>query len=135
MVYSQDSQDKPVCVDSAFINQIKPGESGYYIEYPDGHAVFMEARTFGRRCPVHHIDDGMSFSAALQLAKMGVPVTRRGWVIRDVHMVVLPRAEGIGSEYIMYLKDNFAPERLRVWTPGQSDMFTNDWCVYEEIKS
>lgn len=133
MVYSSNPDDAAVCVDSAFINSIKPKQDGLYVEYPDGHAVFWSLDDFARTSGAESVDGGMSFTTALMLARKGVKVYRRDWMMEGVYLQVIVR----DGQEILTLRDERSTtgQISRDWTPNQPDMFKNDWAIYEEAES
>ncbi|HAU6297963.1 TPA: DUF2829 domain-containing protein [Citrobacter freundii] len=128
MVYSTDDEDKPVCVDSVFINQINPGEDGYYVEYPNGNAVFWEAKNFNEVFK-ESAPGTMDFPTAASLLLRGLKVYRQSWMMDGVYI----QCEGGNDSPSLYLVDSVGTGfNKRVWVPGQADMFGNDWAVYED---
>ncbi|HAV1601620.1 TPA: DUF2829 domain-containing protein [Enterobacter hormaechei subsp. xiangfangensis] len=135
MVYSTDDNDAPVCVDSSFISQIKPGQHGLYVEYPDGHAVFWELDAFMETFGAEKLNGGMSFSTALSLARRGTKIYRKGWAMDGIYLVVAPIDNTSGKPetlMMVYESGDYLDAGTRKpWVPGQNDLFRNDWSVYE----
>lgn len=136
LVYSKDSSDAPVCVESSFISQIKPYQQGMYVEYPDGHAVFWEKKAFLKAVGAENFNGSMAFPAAFTLARGGAKIYSRGWEMKDVYLVVSPaskRGEHPAPETLMMV---WVKTGARMpWVPSQSDLFRNDWAIYEDTKN
>lgn len=120
-------------------------EDGYKVCYPDGYeswspkAVFEEA---------YRPTDGMNFGLAVEAAKKGAKITRRGWngkgmwvVYRTGYPEGIPcnrntaEAVGIpeGSLFRVrpYLQMKCVDGSFQMWLASQSDILADDWEIVE----
>lgn len=120
-------------------------EEGYRVQYKDGYlswspkAVFEEA---------YRETGGMSFGLAIEAAKMGMKIARKGWngkgmwvVYRTGYPDGIPcnkntaDAVGIpeGSLFKVrpYLQMKCVDDSFQMWLASQSDILADDWYIVE----
>lgn len=120
-------------------------EEGYRVQYKDGYlswspkAVFEEA---------YRETGGMSFGVAIEAAKMGMKIARKGWngkgmwvVYRTGYPDGIPcnknTADAVGiSEGSLfkvqpYLQMKCVDDSFQMWLASQSDILSDDWYIVE----
>lgn len=120
-------------------------EDGYRVRYPDGYeswspkAVFEEAYR-----PI----DGMNFGLAIEAAKKGKKITRRGWngkgmwvICRSGYPDGIPcnknTADAVGIpegtlfKVRPYLQMKCVDDTFQMWLASQSDILADDWMIVE----
>lgn len=122
-----------------------PADEGYLVKYPDGYeswspkAVFEEA---------YRETDGMNFGLAIEAAKKGKKISRRGW--NGKGMYVLYRTgypegipcnkntadavgipEGTLFKVRPYLQMKCVDDTFQMWLASQSDILADDWYIVE----
>lgn len=118
----------------------KNGRDGYKVVYaPDGYESWSPKDVFEA---AYRQTDGMNFGLAIEAAKMGKKIARRGWNGKDQYVEL-----GINLEYYSVFgicseahhKDIgsaalvFVGTRGRQvgWLASQSDMLADDWMIVE----
>jgi hypothetical protein len=124
MVYSEDENDAPMCVESSFISCIRPGDRGYYVEYPDGHAVYWDAQAMRS---AEAADSSLSYPTAFKLLDEGIRIYRKGWGVRGMYIHSTLVA---GRRVIMLVQPYRQP---REWTASNEDSFARDWAIYHDV--
>ena len=122
-----------------------PADEGYLVKYPDGYeswspkAVFEEA---------YRETDGMSFGLAIEAAKKGKKISRRGWNGKGMYVfyrtgypegipcnkntadaVGIP--EGTLFKVRPYLQMKCVDDTFQMWLASQSDILADDWYIVE----
>ena len=139
-------------------------DPGYLIEYPsepgqksnhpphDGYVSWCPKDVFETH---NRPTDGMTFGMAIEAAKLGHKISRRGWNGHDMFVVYMPEmhlppyncqepgkkvndrtAKFIGPDAPLDCQPYFAMYNAqRQWIPGwlasQSDMLADDWYIVE----
>ena len=130
------------------------GESrpGYEVHYPDGYVSWCPKEQFeAANRPV----DGLSFGHAIEAAKKGAKIARRGWNGKNMFVVYMPplqlpphssqepgakvndrTAAHIGVDTPLDCQPYFAMlnaqgQWICGWSATQSDMLSDDWTIVE----
>ena len=122
-----------------------PADEGYLVKYPDGYeswspkAVFEEA---------YRETDGMSFGLAIEAAKKGKKISRRGWNGKGMYVIyrtgypegipcnkntadAVGIPEGTLFKVRPYLQMKCVDDTFQMWLASQSDILADDWCIVE----
>lgn len=117
------------------------GEEGYKIRYADGYESWSPREVFEQ---AYRQVDGMNFGLALEAAKKGEKIARKGWngkgqyvelgrsfayftdgkEIHDTHH------EDIGSKALVFVGTR---GRQVGWLASQADMLADDWMIVPEV--
>ena len=112
-------------------------EDGYKIRYTDGYESWSPKEVFEA---AYRQVDGMNFGLALEAAKMGKKIARKGWNGKDQY-VVLGRSfsyftsgemiydayhEDIGSKALVFVGTRGSQVG---WLASQADMLADDWYI------
>lgn len=139
--WATDGQGRTVITDDpAEVFPNYPGvEDGYRVRYPDGYeswspkAVFEEA---------YRPTDGLSFGLAIEAAKKGLKIARRGWNGKGQYVELAtcisyksPRGEIVNSEHEAIGNRALAfvgTSGVQMgWLASQADMLADDWMIVE----
>ncbi len=118
---------------------------GYAVRYPDGYESWSPKEVFEE---AYHPTDCMNFGLAIEAAKKGAKITRRGWngkgmwvVYRTGYPEGIPcnkntaDAVGIpeGSLFKVqpYLQMKCVDGSFQMWLASQSDILADDWEIVE----
>ena len=115
-------------------------DMGYKVIYPDGHESWNPYDVFD---VAYRPTDGMNFGLALEAAKMGKRIARKGWngkgqyvelgrrLIYATHdgYSVEAQHEDIGSQALVFVG---ARGRQVGWLASQADMLADDWYIVDE---
>ena len=118
----------------------KAGEDGYKVRYPDGYESWSPKDVFE---DAYRPIDGMSFGLAIEAAKKGAKITRRGWNGKGMFLYYVPEgrypartdaAKSIATEdgkvdYGAYIAMKTAQGNVVPWLASQTDMLADDWEV------
>ena len=120
----------------------KAGEDGYKVRYPDGYESWSPNDVFE---DAYRPINGMNFGLALEAAKKGSKITRRGWNGKGMYVFLADAVEfhtdADLSEYwgnvdgvcvlpvlvLRTAKGDLQPG----WLASQNDMLADDWEVVE----
>lgn len=131
-----------------------PEDEGYLVEYQDGgkanhpnhkgyiswspKAVFDNA--------YQDVTKGVSFGAAIQLARLGYKIARSGWNGSGMFAYIVPKNKypvtSPGSPIKGVYENDMVPYReywalktaqndIATWAPSGSDSLANDWIIVE----
>lgn len=120
-------------------------EDGYRVRYPDGYESWSPKDVFEE---AYRETGGMNFGLAIEAAKKGAKITRRGWngkgmwvVYRTGYPDGIPcnkntaEAVGIpeGSLFRVqpYLQMKCVDGSFQMWLASQSDILAEDWAIVE----
>ena len=120
----------------------KAGEDGYKVRYPDGYESWSPKDVFEE---AYRPIDGMSFGLAIEAAKKGAKITRRGWNGKGMFLYYVPEgrypartdaAKSIAAEdgkvdYGAYIAMKTAQGNVVPWLASQTDILADDWEVVE----
>lgn len=116
----------------------KAGDEGYLVQYEDGYQSWSPKDVFEK---AYREYGGMTFGLALEAAKKGHRVARRGWNGKGMYVFLCEDVEfhteadiGPTQDGTVYVRDMLA---LRCadgsiqpgWLASQSDMLEEDWMI------
>ena len=114
-------------------------EEGYAVRYPDGYMSWSPKEVFEE---AYRPTDGMNFGLAIEAAKKGAKITRRGWngkgqyvELAEAINYTCPDGTVVNAEHDAIGNRAF----VLVWTSGvqmgwlasQADMLADDWTIVE----
>ena len=119
-----------------------PTEEGYKVRYPDGYESWSPKDVFNE---AYRPTDCMNFGLAIEAAKKGAKITRRGWNGKGMYLYYVPEgrypartdaAKSIAAEdgkvdYGAYIAMKTAQGNVVPWLASQTDMLADDWEVVE----
>ena len=119
-----------------------PTEEGYKVRYPDGYESWSPKDVFNE---AYRPTDCMNFGLAIEAAKKGAKITRRGWNGKGMFLYYVPEgrypartdaAKSIATEdgkvdYGAYIAMKTAQGNVVPWLASQADMLADDWEVVE----
>ena len=120
----------------------KAGEDGYKVRYPDGYESWSPKDVFNE---AYRPTDCMNFGLAIEAAKKGAKITRRGWNGKGMFLYYVPEgrypartdaAKSIATEdgkvdYGAYIAMKTAQGNVVPWLASQTDILADDWEVVE----
>ena len=120
----------------------KAGEDGYKVRYPDGYESWSPKDVFEE---AYLPTDCMNFGLAIEAAKKGAKITRRGWNGKGMFLYYVPEgrypartdaAKSIATEdgkvdYGAYIAMKTAQGNVVPWLASQTDILADDWEVVE----
>ena len=124
--------------------ELRPGEyeDGYKVRYPDGYESWSPKDVFE---DAYRPTNGMNFGLALEAAKKGSKITRRGWNGKGMYVFLADavefhtdadlseywgNADGVCVLPVLVLRT--AEGDLQPgWLASQNDMLADDWEVVE----
>ena len=115
-------------------------DEGYRVVYPDNYTSWSPKEAFEA---AYRTTDGMNFGLAIEAAKMGKRIARRGWngkgqyvelgrrLIYATHdgYSVEAQHEDIGSQALVFVGTR---GRQVGWLASQADMLADDWYIVAE---
>lgn len=131
--------DKPVTMPTDTVDM------GYKVIYPDGYESFCPLDAFEE---AYRPTDDMSFGLAIEAAKKGKKIARRGWngkgmwvVYRTGYPEGIPcnknTADAVGIpegtlfKVRPYLQMKCVDDSFQMWLASQSDILADDWYIVE----
>lgn len=119
-----------------------PTEDGYKVRYPDGYESWPPKDVFEE---AYRPTDCMNFGLAIEAAKKGAKITRRGWNGKGMFLYYVPEgrypartdaAKSIATEdgkvdYGAYIAMKTAQGNVVPWLASQTDILADDWEVVE----
>ena len=127
-----------------------PNDAGYLVVYPDGYESWCPKQQFEE---ANRLMDGMPFGHALEAARKGLKIARKGWNGKGQFVVMQPElklppfsttgthrkvndrtAKFIGEDAPLDCPPycclfNAQSQWVCGWVPSQGDLFADDWCV------
>lgn len=114
-------------------------EEGYRVRYPDGYESWSPKEVFEE---AYRPTDGLSFGLAIEAAKRGLKIARRGWNGKGQHVELAacisytsPRGEIVNSEHEAIGNRALAfvgTSGVQMgWLASQADMLADDWMIVE----
>lgn len=117
----------------------EPVKSGYKVRYPDGYESFSPKDVFEK---AYRPTDGLSFGLAIEAAKKGKKIARRGWNGKNqyvelaerisyenaAHEVINAKHEAIGNKALAFVGTSGVQLG---WLASQADMLADDWVIVE----
>lgn len=124
--------DAPVRLD-------EPVEHGYKVRYADGYESFSPKQVFEE---AYRPTDGLSFGLAIEAAKKGMKIARRGWNGKNQYVelatcigykdpqgnVTNPYHKAIGNKALAFVGTSGVQLG---WLASQADMLADDWQIVE----
>ena len=118
----------------------KIGDSGYKVRYSDGYESWSPEEVFER---AYRPTDGMSFGLAIEAAKKGFKIARRGWNGKGQYVELAksisysrPDGEIINANHRAIGNQAFAfvgTSGVQMgWLASQADMLADDWEIVLE---
>ena len=113
---------------------------GYKVRYPDGYESFSPKDVFEE---AYRPIDGMNFGLAIEAAKKGKKIARRGWNGKNqyvelaerisyenaAHEVINAEHEAIGNKALAFVGTSGVQLG---WLASQADMLAEDWEIVED---
>ena len=117
-------------------------EAGYKVRYPDGYESWSPKNVFEE---AYRPIGGMNFGLAIEAAKKGAKIARRGWNGKGMFLYYVPEgrypartdaAKSIAAEdgkvdYGAYIAMKTVQGNVVPWLASQTDMLADDWEVVE----
>lgn len=114
-------------------------EVGYRVRYQDGYESWSPKDVFEE---AYRSTDGMTFGLAIEAAKRGHKITRRGWNGKNQHVelavcisytnqdgnVVNAEHKDIGNKALSFVGTSGVQMG---WLASQADMLADDWMIVE----
>lgn len=114
-------------------------ERGYKVRYADGYESFSPKEVFEE---AYRPTDGLSFGLAIEAAKKGKKIARRGWNGKNqyvelaerisyenaAHEVINAKHEAIGNKALAFVGTSGVQLG---WLASQADMLADDWQIVE----
>ena len=118
------------------VNGIK---DGYKVVYPDGYESWSPKEVFEA---AYRLTDGMSFGLAIEAAKRGERIARKGWNGKNQYVELACCISYVNSDQLIVNVDhkNIGNKALAFvgtsgvqmgWLASQADMLADDWCIVE----
>lgn len=117
-----------------------PEDDGYLVKYSDDYESWSPKEQFDKayRC----FEDGMEFSKAIELLKMGYRLARKGWNGKNQYIelasnisyttsfdeIVNAEHDAIGNKAIAFVGTSGVQLG---WLASQSDMLAEDWVIVQ----
>lgn len=112
-------------------------EDGYRVRYADGYVSWSPKDTFEK---AYRPTDAMNFGLAIEAAKMGAKIARRGWNGKGQYVelasaisYVAPGGETVNAEHEAIGNRAFAfvgTSGVQMgWLASQADMLADDWHI------
>lgn len=129
-----------------------PADEGYLVQYPDGYISWCPTKQFEE---ANRVLDGLTFGHAVEAARLGAKIARKGWNGKNMFVVLMPElylppyntadtarkvndrtAKYIGEDSPLDSQPYFAMfTAAGQWQPGwlasQADMLADDWMIAE----
>lgn len=119
---------------------------GYKVRYPDGYESFSPKDVFEE---AYRPINGMNFGLAIEAAKKGKKITRRGWNGKGMWVIyrsgypegilcnkntadAVGIPEGTLIKVRPYLQMKCVDDTFRMWLASQSDILAEDWEIVED---
>lgn len=120
-------------------------EEGYRVRYPDGYESWSPKDVFEE---AYRPIDGMNFGLAIEAAKKGRKITRRGWNGKGMYVIyrtgypegipcnkntadAVGIPEGTLFKVRPYLQMKCVDGSFQMWLASQSDILADDWEIVE----
>lgn len=114
-------------------------EHGYKVRYADGYESFSPKQVFEE---AYRPTDGLIFGLAIEAAKKGKKIARRGWNGKNqyvelaerisyenaAHEVINAQHEAIGNKALAFVGTSGVQLG---WLASQADMLADDWQIVE----
>lgn len=114
-------------------------DMGYKVVYPDGYESWSPQDVFEA---AYRPSDGMCFGLAIEAAKMGKRIARKGWngksqyvelatcisYVRNDGGIINAHHDAIGNKALAFVGTSGVQMG---WLASQADMLADDWCIVE----
>lgn len=106
---------------------------GYLVEYEDGYKSWSPLDAF---LNAYRRTDGMSFGLAIEAAKKGRKIARKGWNGKGIYVylddLIMGYQEFLAINTVQLASDNPDAQRGCVpWLASQTDMLSDDWMIID----
>lgn len=122
-----------------------PKDEGYLVSYPGGYESWSPKEVFEA---AYRKTDGMNFGLAIEAAKMGKRIARKGWNGKNMSVAYqkgypdgIPCNKNTAEAWGMqegelfkcrpYLQMRCADGTFQMWLATQSDILADDWYIVE----
>ena len=122
-----------------------PADEGYLVKYPDGYESWSPKEVFEE---AYRETDGMNFGLAIEAAKKGKKISRRGWNGKRMYVIyrtgypegipcnkntadAVGIPEGTLFKVRPYLQMKCVDDTFQMWLASQSDILADDWYIVE----
>lgn len=117
-----------------------PDDQGYLVRYPDGYESWSPKEVFEE---AYRLTDAMNFGLALEAAKMGEKVARKGWNGKNAYVFLAHEPDFVTDadisaydhkevEVCDVLVMKTAQDSFQLgWLASQADMLADDWYIVE----
>lgn len=118
-------------------------EEGYKVRYADGYESWSPKEVFEE---AYRLTDGMNFGLALEAAKMGYRIARKGWNGKRMYVFLAKEPDFHTEADLSEFNDAWVESGdclgLRTaqgsfqlgWLASQSDMLSDDWYIVDELE-
>ena len=114
-------------------------EDGYKVVYPDGYESWSPKEVFEE---AYRLSDGMSFGLAIEAAKRGERIARKGWNGKNQYVELACCISYVNRDQLTVNVDhkNIGNKALAFvgtsgvqlgWLASQADMLAEDWYIVE----
>lgn len=114
-------------------------DEGYRVRYPDGYTSFSPKEVFEK---AYRLTDHMNFGLALEAAKMGKKIARKGWNGKGQYVELASSISYVNADngIVNVLHQNIGNKALAFvgtsgvqlgWLASQADMLADDWYIVE----
>ncbi len=121
------------------VNDAIACDDGYKVVYPDGYVSWSPKEVFEE---AYRLTDGMSFGLAIEAAKRGERIARKGWNGKNQYVELACCISYVNREQLIVNVDhkNIGNKALAFvgtsgvqmgWLASQADMLADDWCIVE----
>lgn len=115
------------------------GDPGYKVVYPDGYESWSPKEVFDE---AYRPVDGMSFGLAIEAAKKGKRIARKGWNGKEQYVELASCIAYVGTDGIIVNAEHEAIGNRALafvgtsgvqmgWLASQADMLAEDWRIVE----
>ena len=123
--------------EAAFIGRAEMCDMGYRVRYPDGYESWSPVAAFEE---AYRHTDAMPFGLAIEAAKKGCKIARRGWNGKNQYVelataisyqnaggaVVKVEHSAIGNQALAFVGTSGVQMG---WLASQADMLADDWMI------
>lgn len=131
--------------EAELLKQQHASKEGYAVLYPDGYESWSPKEVFEE---AYRETDGMNFGLAIEAAKKGKKISRRGWNGKGMYVIyrtgypegipcnkntadAVGIPEGTLFKVRPYLQMKCVDDTFQMWLASQSDILADDWYIVE----
>lgn len=107
-----------------------PNTEGYLVVCSDEYKTWCPKEQFEKN---NRTVENMSFSHALELLKKGFKISRKGWNGKNMYIQFNKARDFEFSELGSFLTIKNVKNTFDTWVPSISDLFAEDWVIFEEV--